>query len=298
MKINWPQMWNRSGVSVESPADISNSITTEDCSIELAALSRPLRIVHPVCLECAMPVYLVILLLDITLIYHASRTGRLQPWAFIILLIPLAGALAYIVVELVPEWFGSPGAQQARKRVAERLDPEKRYRELSDRLAGSDTIANRDALAAECLRIGRFDEAERHYGHVLTLPMGSEPIYALGKAQAQFGLNRPADALATLDDLKARWPGFESAEGHLLYARALAELGRVDEALDEYHAVSGYFPGAEARVRYGMLLRMAGRNAEARVVFNELLIQMRRAPKYLRDAQAEWLSIAEKQLSA
>jgi hypothetical protein len=27
------------------------------------------------------------------------------------------------------------------------------------------------------------------------------------------------------------------------------------------------------------------------------LIQMRRAPKYLRDAQAEWLSIAEKQLS-
>ena len=114
-----------------------------------------------------MPVALVVLLLDITLIYHASKTGRLQPWAFIILMIPLVGALAYIVVELVPEWFGSPGAQQARKRIAGKLDPEKRYRELSDRLAGSDTIANRDALAAECLKIGRFDEAERHYDHVL-----------------------------------------------------------------------------------------------------------------------------------
>jgi len=45
-----------------------------------------------------------------------------------------------------------------------------------------------------------------------------------------------------------------------------------------------------------MLLRMAGRNAEARVVFNELLLQMKRAPKYLREAQAEWLSVAEKQL--
>src|SRR3954470_4472615 len=105
-----------------------------------------------------MPVALVVLLLDITLIYHASRTGRLQPWAFIILLIPLVGALAYIVVELVPEWLGSPGAQQARKRIAGKLDPEKRCRELFDRLAGSDTIANRDALAAECLKIGRFDE--------------------------------------------------------------------------------------------------------------------------------------------
>jgi hypothetical protein len=245
-----------------------------------------------------MPVALVILLLDITLIWHASKTGRLQPWAFIILLIPFVGALAYIIVELVPEWFGSPGARQARERMADRLDPEKHYRELSDRLAGSDTIANRAAVAAECLKIGRFDEAVRHYDHVLQLPMGREPAYALGKAQAQFGLSRPADALATLDDLKEHWPDFESAEGHLLYARALAEVGRIEEALDEYDALVAYFPGAEAKVRYGLLLGTVGRTAEARIVFNELLLQMRRAPKYLREAQAEWLSIAEKQLSA
>jgi hypothetical protein len=249
-------------------------------------------------LEFTMPVALVILLLDLTLIYHAAKTGRLQPWAFIILMVPFIGALAYIVVELVPEWFGSPGAQQARKRVANRLDPEKRYRELSDRLAYTDTIANRAALAAECQKIARFDEAERHYDHILNLPMGGEPPYALGKAQAQFDRNRAAEALATLDDLQKRWPDFQSAEGHLLYARALAEVGRVDQALEEFHAVAAYFPGAEARVRYGMLLRMVGRTAEARMVFNELLIQMRRAPKYLRDAQAEWLAIAEKQLSA
>jgi hypothetical protein len=245
-----------------------------------------------------MPVALVIVLLDITLIFHASKTGRLQPWAFIILMVPFIGALAYIVVELIPEWFSSPGAQHARERVADGLDPEKLYRELSDRLAGTDTIANRAALAAECLKIARFDEAERHYDHIINLPMGGEPAYALGKAQAQLARNRPADALATLDDLQKRWPDFQSAEGHLLYARALAEVGRVDEALEEYHAVAAYFPGAEARVRYGMLLRMVGRTAEARLVFTELLLQMSRAPKYLRDAQAEWLLIAEKQLSA
>ena len=244
-----------------------------------------------------MPVAIVVLLLDITLIYHASKTGRLQPWAFIILMVPFIGALAYIIVELIPEWFGSPGAQQARKRIAGKLDPEKRYRELCERLGGSDTIANREVLAAECVRIGRFDEAVRHYDHILNLPMGSEPAYALGKAQAEFGCNRPADAIATLDDLQKRWPDFQSAEGHLLYARALAEVGRTDEALGEYHAVAAYFPGAEARVRYGMLLHLVGRTAEGRVVLNELLLQMRRAPKYLRDAQAEWLSIAEKQLS-
>ncbi len=155
-----------------------------------------------------MPVALVVLLLDITLIYHASRTGRLQPWAFIILMVPLIGALAYIAVELIPEWFSSPGARQARQRVANRLDPEKRYRELSDRLAGTDTIANRAALADECAKIGRFGEAEQHYDHILKLPMGHDPIYAFGKALAEFSANRPADALATLDDLQKQWPDF------------------------------------------------------------------------------------------
>lgn len=108
--------------------------------------------------------------------------------------------------------------------------------------------------------------------------MGHDPVYALGKAQTEFSARRPADALATLDDLQKQWPDFDSADAHLLYARALAEVGRLDEALEEYHALVGYFPGAEARVRYGMLLQMVGRAAEARVVFNELLIQMRRAP--------------------
>lgn len=244
-----------------------------------------------------MPVALVIVLLDITLIYHASRTGRLQPWAFIILMVPLIGALAYIAVELIPEWLNGPGAQQARKRVANKLDPEKHYRELCDRLADADTIANHAALAAECQKVGRFDEADHHYDHILKLPMGEEPVYALGKAQAQFDRNRPTDALATLDDLQKRWPDFDSAEGHLLYARALTEAGRVNEALEEYSALIAYSPGAEARVRYGLLLRMVGRTAEAKVVFNELLLQMRRAPKYVRDVQAEWLAIAEQQLS-
>ena len=244
-----------------------------------------------------MPIALVIILLDISLIYHASRTGRLQPWAFIILMVPLIGALAYIAVELIPEWLNGPGAQQTRTRVANKLDPEKLYRELSDRLTDADTIANRAALAEECQKAGRFDEAEHHYDYILKLPMGDEPVYALGKAQAQFARGRPADAIATLDELQQHWPDFDSAEAHLLYARALTEAGRVDEALEEFSALIHYAPTAEARVRYGLLLRMVGRTAEAKVVFNELLLQMRRAPAHARKLQAEWLAIAEKQLT-
>jgi hypothetical protein len=81
-------------------------------------------------------------------------------------------------------------------------------------------------------------------------------------------------------------------------ACALAESGRSEEALDEFKAVSDYFAGAEARVRWAILLETTGRKAEATTIYTELLTQMRRAPKYVRKVQAEWIAVAEKQLRA
>jgi hypothetical protein len=241
-----------------------------------------------------MPLGLILLLIEVVLIVHAAKTGRFMPWGLIIFFLPGIGSLAYILVELVPEWFGSPRAQRARGRLANTLDPGKRYRELTDQLAVLDTIANRSALAEECLTLGKFDEALRHYEHILSLPMGDDAIYMLGKARAQFGLGRPQDAIATLDELRTRWPDYQSAEGHLLYARALEANGRTEDALSEYHAVANYYPGAEARVRYGLLLDKAGRQAEAKSVLSEVLAQLKRAPKYVRRAQAEWIALAER----
>jgi hypothetical protein len=172
----------------------------------------------------------------------------------------------------------------------------RRYRELTDQLQVADTIANRAALAEECLALGKFEEALGHYEHILALPMGDDAIYALGKARAQFGLGNPQQAVATLDDLRERWPDYQSAEGHLLYARALEESGRTENALSEYQAVANYYPGAEARVRYGLLLAKAGRHAEAKTVLAEVLAQLKRAPKYVRRAQAEWIALAESAL--
>ena len=41
-----------------------------------------------------MPLALILVLLDVTLVYHAVKTGRVRPWAFIILMVPAIGALA------------------------------------------------------------------------------------------------------------------------------------------------------------------------------------------------------------
>ena len=243
-----------------------------------------------------MSLGLVLLLIDVACIVHAAKTGRFMPWGFIILFIPGFGMLAYVLIELLPEWFGSTQGQHARHRVVSTLDPGKRYRLLTDQLAVADTMANRAALAEECLALGKFAEAEQHYDHILALPMGDEAAYALGKARAQFGLGDAQAVVATLDDLRQRWPDYQSAEGHLLYARALEASGRTDDALYEYQAVASYYAGAEAKVRYGLLLDKAGRRDEARTVLGDVLTELKRAPKYVRRREADWIALADKAL--
>jgi hypothetical protein len=93
-----------------------------------------------------------------------------------------------------------------------------------------------------------------------------------------------------------RWPDFQSADGHLLYARALHEANRHDEALVEFQAVAAYYPGAEARVRWGQLLDALGRHREAKALFRDTLVQLKRAPQHARVMQAEWTAIAEREL--
>jgi hypothetical protein len=49
-----------------------------------------------------------------------------------------------------------------------------------------------------------------------------------GKARAQFEVDEAAEAVATLDELRRRWPDYHSADAHLNYARALEACGRND----------------------------------------------------------------------
>ena len=216
-----------------------------------------------------------------------------MPWFYVILFLPGIGAAIYVVVELIPEWTGSHKGRQTRRQIAKKLNPTGRYRQLVDELAIVDTISNRSALAEECLAIGKFDEALTQYSDLLERPLGDEPVFMLGRARAEFGLGRMAQAVTTLEALKARWPDYTSFDGHLLYARALEGAGRDEEALTSYEAVGRYFPGAEPRVREAQLLKRLGRDAEAKAIAEDVARTLTRAPAHVRRNQKEWLRLAE-----
>lgn len=245
-----------------------------------------------------MPVAIALLLVDVMLVWHAARTGRGCPWAYIILALPGIGAAAYVLIALIPAWLDSQNGQPAQIRIGRALNPQKRYRQRGEALAVADTVANRLALANECLALGKFAEARTHFEIILKSPQGDDPAFAFGKARAEFGLGQPAAAMATLDALQARWPDFQSSDAHMLYARALEADGQEGAALNEYEALSEYHSGAEAQVRTGLLLAKLGRKEEAKAALAEVVAVMARQPKFVRKLQAEWIAQAKKALRA
>jgi hypothetical protein len=244
-----------------------------------------------------MPFYLVILGFVVLCAVHVVKTRRPLYWVFIILAIPGLGSLVYFISEMLPDLLHSREARQAVRGARKAIDPERDYRALADQFDTVDTIANRQALAEECLRLGKSDQAITLYQGALAGIHKTDPVLMHALARAYFAAGEFARCTRTLEDLRAANPKFESAEAHLLYARSLEAEGRRGEALPEYEAVSGYFAGAEARCRYALLLRETGEAERARRLFEDVVRAVDKAGGPFKRSQREWYDIAKRNLA-
>jgi hypothetical protein len=225
---------------------------------------------------------------------HAGKTGRPQYWIYILLLVPGLGTLAYLLFELIPEWLDSYQGRRAKTTVGRLIDPAKAYKVLQDAVETSPTVENMARLAEECVAMGRHEEAAELYDACLHGMHASDPTLMLGLARAQFGRGLFAETKATLDRLRAENPGFQSAEGHLLYARALEGQGEFAAAREEYEAVRGYFPGPEANCRLALLLQKTGEETQAAALFKEIRRSLERSPRHVRKMHDEWYVLARR----
>jgi hypothetical protein len=230
------------------------------------------------------------------LVVHVIKTGRNQIWIWALILLPLAGPVAYVAVEILPDLFRSRTAQRTARGLKKAMDPTADLRRYEGETQVAGNVASRQRYAEELVRHERYDEAIAQYTQALTGLYEHDPNLMLGLAQAQFSKGDARAARTTLDALIASNPDFRSPAGHLLYARALEAEGNTDKALEEYSVVAPAYPGAEAAVRYAQLLQAQGRKAEAQKVARELLDQARISPAHYRRAQKQWLDAAQRLL--
>ena len=82
-----------------------------------------------------------------------------------------------------------------------------------------------------------------------------------------------------------------------MYARALEAIGQTDKAVREYSAVSGYFPGVEARYRLAMCLKSTGSENASTDEMESILNDAKLAPDHFRKSQKTWLDAVKREIA-
>ncbi len=242
-----------------------------------------------------MPFLIITVLLQVALVLHIVKTGRNTTWIWIVVMLPLAGSIAYFVVEVLPGIFGSRTGRKVRSNIKGVLNPNKAINTATKNYSISDTVDNTIKLAEECLTKNMFDEAKQLFEKALSGLHQDSPDIMFGLARAEFALNNYSQAKEILDNLISNNPDYKNARAHLLYARTAEQLNDINLALQEFEVLDGYFPGPEASYRYALLLKSNGQPDKANSIFEKILTTSKHSGKHYNRTHKEWIVNSKKE---
>ena len=238
-----------------------------------------------------MPLVILSILVQVAFVVHVFRTGRDSTWIWIIVILPIAGPLAYFLVEVVPAW--RRRARRARKRWETVTVPDGEIDQTADARPLPDSLEAAVRRAEELSAEGFFADAAAAYERCLRGPHAHHPQLLHGLALALFEQQDFRKARETLDALIAHNPDYRDSDAHLLYARALEKLGEIPAALHEYEALQSYYPGPEAAFDYAILLKSQGETERAQALFAGIVKTAESSGRYNQSAYRELIDRAK-----
>ena len=218
----------------------------------------------------------VVLLLQITVIIHAMKTGRPYYWIFIIMAFPIIGCLIYFIVELLPGSGHERRMKKIGRDILKAANPDRDLKQRAAELEICGSVENKLKMADECVERGMFDEAIRLYEGARSGPYEYAPDLLYGLARANFHNGDHAAARQLLTEIQARSPKYYVQEVGLLAARAAARTGDRHTAIREIEQLLENFVGLEARYRYAELLFQDDQPARARAELERLVEHARK----------------------
>src|SRR5262249_49179950 len=117
--------------------------------------------------EAGLIEYLLPIAIMLAAVVHIIKTGRNFIWVYVVIFIPLFGALAYAAVEIVPEMFKSRTAQKLGANAKAMADPNKSFREARRAAEMTGSVDSKRTLAEEYARRGDHAAAIEIYRDAL-----------------------------------------------------------------------------------------------------------------------------------
>ena len=177
-----------------------------------------------------MPFFIGFTLFQALFIIHVIKNRKEGYWIFLLLFIPIAGGLAYLVVEVLPDLRRSSPVKSVSKSLSNVIHPTKRLEELRFALDESDTVSNRMRYADELCSHGDMDKAIELYRSCLRdqFKDDDEIKKRLGSALVRAGRWKEAiDVYSSVADLTR-------VADRLLHLRARSETEEYESVIQDW----------------------------------------------------------------
>lgn len=243
-----------------------------------------------------MHFFILSLIVQVLFVMHVLKTGRNTVWIYVVMLLPVAGVLAYLIIEILPDFFSGMTGKKLQRKISTTLNPDKDLSQAATDYSITDTVQNSSNLAQECLNKGMYDEAKELYEKCLTGIHAYDPALMHGLAQSEYGLGNYAKTKQVLDKLISENPDFKNQDAHLLYAKALDKMGEFEQAKEEYGALHEFYPGPEASFRFAIMLKAHGDAQQADEILEKILSSAETANKDYHSRYKEWIVKAKQEL--
>lgn len=218
----------------------------------------------------------VIILLQLSVVYHAFKSGRPHYWIFVIMAFPVMGALIYFLVELLPGSRQERGLKKIGHDIAKAVNPDRTMKKRAEELAICGSVENKLKLAEELVGRGMFDEAIHLFESARDGQYVCAPDLLYGMARAKFFNGDYLGARKLLGELQQHAPRYYQQEVALMSARAAAKFGDRSTARGEIESLLDSFVGLEARYRYAEVLFDDGQAARAKAELERVIDHAKR----------------------
>lgn len=233
-------------------------------------------------------IYYITVGLQVICALHCIRKGNQNRWLYVIIFLPFIGSLIYFFSEI----FTKGQLRNVQSGMGAVIQPAGSIRKLQEQLKFTDTFENRVALADAYLATGQTEKAIELYEKSHT-GLFTENEHLLSQMiVAYYKAHRDEDIIPLVQKLY-KSPQFKRSYAHLLYAIALGNTGKPEQAEKEFQTMNSRFSCFEQRYNYGLFLVKQAREDEAENIWNEMLGEASHLSSRERRDSRQWFAAAK-----
>jgi len=225
-------------------------------------------------------------IVQVLAIAHWAKRGRDRFWIWIIIFGGVVGALAYFLIEGLPDWDDMKRSMRGPSR-------RRRIETLRAMIHDNPSAGNYEELGALLVEERKWRDAREAFDRAIAQRTDLlDTFYWRGVAAFELGDDKAA--IADLEKVAKVHPKYDYSRVQCFLARALARSVRTQEAMAAFERLIEISTSSESIVTAAEFFAANGREAQARELVDTILARRATMPAYQKRRDRTWISLAKK----